>query len=116
MVFVCLFVCLSVSLLACLFVVVVVCCLRGVFWLRQLHLEVAKHLCSGDHRQGWAEHQGAASFSRQWCAVEIHHCPKFKVMNPDSSKYLLRFGVWMVCFWGPNTEPQEVFGCLGNFV
>ena len=23
-------------------------------------------------------------------------------------EYLLRFGVWMVCFWGSNTKPQEV--------
>ena len=30
----------------------------------------------------------------------------------DIQSYLLRKGVWMVCFWAPNTEPQELFGCL----
>ena len=25
-------------------------------------------------------------------------------------------GVCLVCFWGPNAEPQEVFGCLCSFL
>ena len=41
-------------------VVVVVVGLCVACCLRQLHLEVTIHLRSGDHRQGWAKHQGGA--------------------------------------------------------
>ena len=49
--------------------------------------------------------------------------PTYRSYNPiynwkgahlvDIQSYLLRFGVWMVHFWGPNTEPPQVIGRLG---
>ena len=40
------------------------------------------------------------------CEDLVHH------QIPQSSKDLLRFGVWMVCFWGPPVIPSHdsVFG------